>query len=163
MIEESTKNDAGELSPKKYDIAERITTALKGAMRSRDADTLNACRSIKAALIEKEKENGQPVDDSTAITLFKYLVKSKTKARDIFAENGRPDLAAENQLEIDILNSYLPAQMTQEDVRYALESIVKDNGLYKKANMGAVMKIFSEQHPDEDRKLASTLLQQILI
>lgn len=162
MIEEQKKQD-GEMSPRKYNIRESVDEQLKLAMRERRHADLMAYRNIKSEITAKEKENGKPADDSVIIPLFKTMIKTRAKAAETFKSAGRDDLAAENQLEIDIMAAHVPKQMDANELKYILEGIAKEHSMYSKSSMGSIMRIFSERHPDEDKGTAAKLLQQILV
>ena len=133
------------------------------AMKKRDVIELLALRNIKTEITNKEKEQGSELDDSAIIALFKVMVKSREKANETFMSNDRADLAENNLLEISIMSEYLPKQMVYDDIKKAVEGIVKDKQLYKKSDMGIIMKAFAEMHPDGSRGTVSEILKNILV
>lgn len=120
MIEDTVKNQEGEMSPRRYVIRQSIDDELKLALKERRMADLMAYRNIKAELTSKEKETGKPADDSVVIALFKSMVKSRNKAVETFVAAGREDLADENRREIAILSKHLPKQMEANEVKYTL-------------------------------------------
>lgn len=161
MIDNNEKQES-QVSPRTYRIRERIEELLRQAMRDRDKVMLQAYRNIKTEITVKEKEYGKPADDAAIMSLFKAMVKSRTKAIETFVQAGRQDLADENRTECNIMSQFLPAEMTDEQVKYILEDIVKISGMYRKSDMGRVMAAFSEKFPEEDKGRAASILKNIL-
>ena len=123
---------------------ERIDEDLKTAMKAREADKLNVLRMLKAALknvaIEKHGATGQ-LDDADAVPVIRKQVKQRQDAIEGFEKGHRPELAAKEKMELEILNGYLPKQLSESELQALVAEAVAEAGATSKAQMGAVMKI----------------------
>ncbi len=122
---------------------ERIDHDLKEAMKAREADRLNVLRMLKAALknaaIEKHGATGQ-LDEAEAVPVIRKQVKQRQDAIEGFEKGHRPELAAKEKLELEILSQYLPQQLRAEELRALVAEAIAEAGATSKAQMGAVMK-----------------------
>jgi uncharacterized protein YqeY len=123
---------------------ERIDHDLKEAMKAREADRLGVLRMLKAALknaaIEKHGATGQ-LDDLEALPVIRKQVKQRQDAIEGFEKGHRPELAAKEKAELELLSKYLPQEMSAEDLRALVAEAIAEAGATSKAQMGAVMKI----------------------
>src|ERR1700675_4905276 len=124
-------------------IQEEIDADLKNAMRLRDAERLSVLRLVKSALtnaaIEKRGAAGG-LADSEAVGVIRKQVKQRQDSIESFEKGGRPELAAKEKEELKTLESYLPKQMSAEDVAKSVREAIAEVGATSKAQMGAVMK-----------------------
>jgi uncharacterized protein YqeY len=124
------------------DLQQRIDADIKAAMLARDKDRLNVLRAIKSALLlELTKEGGEhAVSDDAGLKILQKLHKQRTEAAAIYHQQGRADLAAEDDAQAKIIEAYLPARLDAGD----LESLVKETlasiGAASMADMGRAMK-----------------------
>jgi uncharacterized protein YqeY len=123
---------------------ERIDSDLKEAMKARDAERLGVIRMLKSALknaaIEKYGVTGQ-LDDAEAIAIVRKQVKQRQDSIEGFEKGNRPDLAAKEKAESEILSAYLPQQLGPEEIKKLVAEVIAETGASSKAQMGAVMKI----------------------
>ena len=123
---------------------ERIDNDLKDAMKAREADRLTVVRMLKAALknaaIEKHGATGQ-LDDADAAAVIRKQVKQRQDAIEGFEKGHRPELAAKEKLELEILNTYLPKQLSAGEISALVKEAIAESGATSKAQMGAVMKL----------------------
>jgi uncharacterized protein YqeY len=124
-------------------LAERIDSDLKEAMRARDAAKLGVLRMLKSALkyaaIEKSGAEGE-LDDTEATQVIRKQVKQRQDSIESFEKGGRAELAEKEKGELAILNSYLPAAMSAEDLAGLVRETIAEVGATSRAQMGAVMK-----------------------
>jgi uncharacterized protein len=124
-------------------LAQRIDSDLKEAMRARDAVTLGVLRMLKSALkyaaIEKSGAEGE-LDDTEATQVIRKQVKQRQDSIESFEKGGRAELAEKEKGELAILNSYLPAAMSAEDLAGLVRETIAEVGATSRAQMGAVMK-----------------------
>ena len=122
-------------------LSEDINQEIKAAMIAKDKVKLAALRSIKSALmVEATKEGGTgEVDDETALSIIKKIHKQRKDAEKIYLEQGREDLAKDEAVEAQILENYLPAQMSEEEVRKIVQSVIAKVGAFSPADIGKVM------------------------
>ena len=124
-------------------MQERIDAELKDAMRAKDAQKLGVLRMLKAALknlaIEKGGANAM-LDDAEATQVIRKQVKQRQDSIESFEKGGRPELAAKEKEEMEILNGYLPKAMSAEELSALVREAIAEVGATSKAQMGAVMK-----------------------
>jgi hypothetical protein len=123
---------------------ERIDHDLKEAMKARLADKLAVLRMLKSALKNAAIEKGGAtavLDDAEAIAVVRKQVKQRQDSVEGFEKGGRPELAAKEKTEIDVLNAYLPQQLSADDLTALVKAAIAESGATSKAQMGAVMKI----------------------
>jgi uncharacterized protein YqeY len=124
-------------------LAERIDADLKDAMRARDAARLGVLRMLKSALkyaaIEKSGAEGE-LDDAEATQVIRKQAKQRQDSIESFEKGGRAELAEKEKAELALLNQYLPAAMSTEDLSRLVRETIAETGATSKAQMGAVMK-----------------------
>jgi uncharacterized protein YqeY len=122
-------------------LPERIDADLKDAMRAKDAGKLAVLRGLKSALkyaaIEKADAS---LDDAAATQVIRKQVKQRQDSIESFEKGGRPELAAKEKEELEILNSYLPKGLSAEELSALVRETIAESGATSKAQMGAVMK-----------------------
>src|ERR1700704_5253237 len=121
---------------------ERIDSDLKDAMRAKDAARLGVLRMLKSALkyaaIEKSSED--QLDEAAASQVIRKQVKQRQDSIESFEKGGRPELAAKEKEELEILNAYLPKGMNADELTAMVRETIAEVGATSKAQMGAVMK-----------------------
>lgn len=124
-------------------LAERIDSDLKDAMRAKDAARLGVLRMLKSALkyaaIEKAGAEGQ-LDDTESTQVIRKQVKQRQDSIESFEKGGRAELAEKEKSELAILNQYLPAAMSGEELSRLVQETIAEVGATSRAQMGAVMK-----------------------
>lgn len=123
---------------------EQVDHDLKEAMKARQADKLATLRMLKSALKNAAIEKGGAeavLDDSEAMAVVRKQVKQRQDSVEGFEKGGRPELAAKEQAEIEVLNAYLPKQLSPEELTALVKEAIAEAGATSKAQMGAVMKI----------------------
>jgi uncharacterized protein len=124
-------------------IKETILNDLKSAMKAKDADRLRVLRSLKAKILEKEISErtggeAQITDEQTVEVLIK-AAKQRKESIDQFEKGGRSDLAESEKAELDIIESYLPKMMNEDEIRKEVKAYIGDTGASSLADMGKVM------------------------
>ena len=129
-------------------LTQRIDFDLKDAMRARDATRLGVLRMLKSALkysaIEKSGAAGE-LDDAEATQVIRKQVKQRQDSIESFEKGGRAELVEKEKDELAILNSYLPAAMSAEDIAQLVQNAISEVGATSRAQMGAVMKALAPQ------------------
>lgn len=122
----------------------RIDTELKEAMRSKNDLVLSVLRMLKSAVKYKEVEPGaQPLDDAGVMGVITTLIKQRRDSVEQYKAGGRADLAEKEEKEIAILQAYLPAQLSAEELAAEVKAAVAEAGAKSAKDMGAVMKILN--------------------
>ncbi|HXA57266.1 MAG TPA: GatB/YqeY domain-containing protein [Candidatus Acidoferrum sp.] len=119
---------------------ERVQSDLTAAMKGKDELRLSVLRMVKSALKHKEIEKMRPLDDMESLQVLQTLVKQRRESIDQFTKGGRPDLAEKESKEIGIIEAYLPAAPSDEEVRRAIEDAIAESGADSLKAMGAVVK-----------------------
>ena len=136
-------------------LLEQIDADLKKAMLERDEVTRDTLRMIKSALLT--------LDNPDELAVLARAVKSRRDSIKSYVEGGRQDLADKEQAEIEVIERYLPKQLSEDDAREAIAAIVEELGLSSKKELGKVMREVKARYPGQiDGKLASSIAAQLL-
>ena len=119
---------------------ERIQSDLTAAMKEKDELRLSVLRMMKSALKNKEIEKVRPLDDLESLQILQTLVKQRRESIDQFTKGGRKDLAEKEAKEITIIEEYLPAAPTDEEIHQAVEEAINEQSADSLKQMGAVIK-----------------------
>lgn len=123
------------------DLQHRIDADIKAAMLARDKDRLNVLRAIKSALLmELTKEGTSEVSEETGLRILQKLHKQRTEAAAIYHQQGRADLAAEDDAQAKIIEAYLPAPMGEAEMKAVVKETLASIGASSMADMGKAMK-----------------------
>ncbi len=122
-------------------LKERIDADLKEAMRSKDELGTSVLRMLKSAVKYKEVEpGGHALEDAGVLAVIQSLIKQRRDSVEQFRAGGRPELADKEEKEIAKLQSYLPAQMSADELRAEVLAAIAQVGAKGPKDMGAVMK-----------------------
>jgi uncharacterized protein YqeY len=121
-------------------VLEQIQQDIVSAMKARDELRLSTARMIKTALKKHEVDSMKPLDEASEQQILRSLVKQRHESADMFRKGGRPELAAKEDDERRIIESYLPAAASAEEIDAAVEAAVMETGASSAKQMGAVMK-----------------------
>ncbi len=113
---------------------------LTEALKARDELRLSTLRMVKAALKYKEVEKMQPLDDSEAMGVLRTLLKQRRESVEQFTKGGRLELAEKEGREIAIIEAYLPAAASDEEIAQAIAAAISETGANSPKQMGAVIK-----------------------
>lgn len=129
------------------DLQQRIDADIKAAMLARDKDRLNVLRAIKSALLlELTKEGGSHVlAEEAGLRILQKLHKQRAEAAAIYHQQGRTDLAAEDEAQAKVIEAYLPARLNAEQVQAAVQAVLSEIGATSMADMGRAMKGVNEK------------------
>ena len=120
-------------------IKDRITEDMKTAMRAKDAPRLGTIRLLLAALKQKEVDDRIVLDDAMVIAIVDKLIKQRKDSISQFSAAGRTDLADKETAELAVLEAYLPARLSVEQVAAEVAAIVAELGASGPGDMGKVM------------------------
>ncbi len=119
----------------------RIEGELKDSMRARDADRTSALRLILSSLRSAEKELGRPLRDEEELQVLQRERKRRLESAKAYREGGREDLAAAEEREAELIDAYLPEQLSDEELRAIAGDAVAELGATSPTEMGKVMAI----------------------
>ena|SRR5436853_44154 len=121
-------------------LQEKIQSDLAGAMRSKDPLRLSVLRMMKSAVKNKEVDKMKPLEEGEVLAVLNTLVKQRKDSVEQFRKGNREELALKEEAEIKIIEGYLPAGASDEDIRRAIEEAVQETGAASIKDMGRVMK-----------------------
>ena len=149
-------------------LKETIESEYKNALKSKDKSKISTYRLILSSIKDldisnRAGPNKKETDDEDIKKLFKKMVKQRAESIEIYKKNNRLDLLQVEQNEYDILTSFLPKQLGDEDTKKICEEVISKLGATSIKDMGKVMGELKKQHADEiDFSKAGTLLKQLL-
>lgn len=148
------------------ELEKKINDDIKQAMLSKDSRKLAALRAIKAALLlEKTGKDVSAgvIPDEVELKMLQKLVKQRREAASIYTQQNRPDLAEEETYQAKIIEAYLPAKLSEEDLRKMIAEAIKTTGALGIKEMGKVMGLVSKQVAGRaDNSQIATLLKEML-
>ena len=147
-------------------LRERFTQEMKDAMKGGDKSRLAAIRMIQAALKDRDIEArgaGKEVSEEDILALLQKMVKSRQESLTMYEQAGREDLAATERGEITVIQSFLPAQMSDEDVKAAIAAAITETGATAMKDMGKVVGVLKAKFTGQmDFAKASALVKAAL-
>ncbi|HLO71656.1 MAG TPA: GatB/YqeY domain-containing protein [Flavipsychrobacter sp.] len=145
-------------------LEQKVMEEMKGAMRAKDEAALRTLRAIKAAiLIEKTSGSGTEMTEADETKMLQKMAKQRRDSLDIFVQQNREDLAAKEREELAIIERFLPAQMSAEELQQVVKEIIAQVGASSPADMGKVMGVATKQLAGKaDGKLISETVKQLL-
>jgi uncharacterized protein YqeY len=121
-------------------LIDQVQKDMVAAMKSRAEARLSALRMIKAALMKLKVDSPKPLDEAAEMQLLKSLVKQRTEAAEAFRKAGREEQAAKEEAERALIESYLPAAASEEEMDAAIGEALAETGAASLKQMGVVMK-----------------------
>jgi hypothetical protein len=122
-------------------ISERLDGELKEALKSRDELRLSVIRLIKASLKNKEIEKGARLTEGDVLSVLSTLSKQRRESIDHFTSAGRLDLAEREKKELEVVHSYLPRQLSPQELDAVILSVIQECNAFSPTDMGKVMKL----------------------
>jgi hypothetical protein len=121
-------------------IVEKIEKDLVAALKAQETLKLSVLRMMKAALMNKKVELGKAVDDAEALAVLRTLAKQRRESVEAFRKGGRAGLADKEEAEIKIVEAYLPAAASDEDIDAAVAAAIAESGASTAKDFGKAMK-----------------------
>lgn len=146
-------------------LEQKVMTDLKTAMLAKDEKALRSLRAIKAAIIlaRTAEGAGREIKEEDEIKMLQKLIKQRKDSLEIYKGQHRSDLADKEQEEIDIIEKFLPKQMSPDELRIILQKIITETGASSPADMGKVMGVATKQLAGKsDGKSISTMVKELL-
>ncbi|MCK5857475.1 MAG: GatB/YqeY domain-containing protein [Bacteroidales bacterium] len=144
----------------------KINSDIKAAMIAKDKRKLEALRAVKSALllIKTGKDTSfAEVPEELELKTLQKLIKQRKESAEIFKSQDRAEMADEELYQADIIQAYLPAQMSEEDIKVIIEKIVAQTGASSMKDMGKVMGMASKQLAGKaDNKIISNIVRTLL-
>lgn len=132
------------------ELRTQITTDMKQAMKDGEKQKVATLRLVNAAMKDKDIEirvaGSGEVKDSDVLAVLQKMIKQREESLKMYTDNNRPELAEQEQLEIDIIKVYMPAMMGDDELKAAIESAITESGAAGPADMGKVMTILKSKY-----------------
>jgi uncharacterized protein YqeY len=143
-------------------LVDKINADIKSAMLAKEKEKLEALRGIKAALLLAQT-SGEIVTEDTETKILQKLVKQRREAADIYKTQNRLDLSEPEIFQADIIQQYLPAQMSEEEIKTIIKNIITQTNASSIKDMGKVMGFASKELAGKaDNKAVSDIVKQLL-
>lgn len=146
-------------------ILSNLTEEIKSAMRAKDSLKLESLRAIKSAVLlaQTAKGGGAELSDEEAIKILQRLVKQRKESASIFRDQGRSDLATPEEAQAEVIASFLPEQLSEEEVAKVVSEIIIKTGAEGMKDMGKVMGMASQELSGkaEGKMIANLVKQQL--
>lgn len=144
-------------------IQERIQEDLKAAMRGGEALRRDTLRMVIAAMKNRRIELGHALSEADELAVITNCVKTRTDSAEQYTAAGRPELAAKERAEIEVIQGYLPRQLDESEVRAIVKAKIAELGVTTKQDLGRVMKAVMAEHKGTvDGKLVQRLTGELL-
>lgn len=146
-------------------LFDQISNDIKEAMKARDKVRLEALRNIKKVFIEAKTAPGanDTLEDAQALKILQKLAKQGHDSADLYNSQNRPDLAEEEMAQVNVIESYLPKQMSEEEIEAVVKEIIAQTGAQSMKDMGKVMGVASKQLAGKaDGKKISEIVKKLL-
>ena len=147
----------------KMKLLKKIINEMYLSMKSGDKTKANALRTLVSKLKDQQIKLRKDISDEEALKVIKTLVKQRRESAQIFLKAGREELAEKENLEISILEKYLPKMISDDEIRVLVEGIVKEIGAKDFSDIGKVMPLVMKRGKGKvDGKLANDILKELL-
>ena len=127
------------------DIQAKLNEDMVTAAKAKDKIRLSALRMLKTALHNREIDLMRPLNETETMQVLSGLVKQRKDSIELFAKGGRQDLVEKEEAELKILQDFMPAQMSDEEVETLIQKAIADVGAASVKDMGKVMKVLMPQ------------------
>jgi len=144
-------------------LKEQITYDLKEALRAQDQTRLSTLRLLRAAIKNAEIEARQPLTEDEIAAIVNREIKRREESIAAYQEAGRADLVAKERAELDVLRTYQPAQLSEEEILALARQVIAEVGAVSPKDLGKVMKtIMPQVRGRADGRVVNTLVRELL-
>ena len=144
-------------------LLDTIQSDMYAAMKSGDKQRSGTLRVALSTLKDKKIEKQEDLTDMEEIKIIQNLVKQRKEAADIYKENGRNDLMENENAELEILNTYLPQMMSDDDLRALIKKVVSEIGATDLSDIGKIMpEVMKQTAGKADGKMAQSIVRELL-
>jgi len=126
-------------------IKDKIRKDLTESIKNKEALKVSTLRMMIAEIVNKEKEKGDSIDEDTAVKVFYSMIKKREEAAQHYGEAGREEAAQKERGEIDIIKSYLPPQLSEDEIREEARKVIAEVGAHDLKGLGKVMGILTKR------------------
>jgi hypothetical protein len=146
-------------------LEDKINSDIKAAMLSKDKKKLEALRAVKSAILltKTDKGGGAEMAEDTEMKILQKLVKQRKDSADLYQSQNRTDLAVDEIFQMEVIQKYLPEQLSEDDIREIVEEIILKTGAESMKDMGKVMGMASQKLAGKaDNKIISNIVKEKL-
>ena len=144
-------------------LYEKIQSDMYTAMKAGEKEKASTLRTVLAKLKDKQIDAREPLSEKDEIKVLQTLVKQRKESIDLYQKGGRSELAEAESFELEIINTYLPEMMNEDDVRKLIEEIIEETGAQSMADLGKVMpQIMKQGKGLIDGKTAQRIVGEML-
>ena len=144
-------------------LLKRLDEDLRAAMKSSDAVKLSALRMAKAAIKNLQIEKGRELSDDEIVAVLSSMAKQRRESIEQFSKGGREDLAEKERQELSVLQSYMPAQLSPDELEKLIIQAIQESSARLEADMGRVMKLLMPKIKGvADGKWVNTRVKELL-
>ena len=149
-------------------IREEIKKQLVEAMKNQEKEKVATLRLINSSIKDRDiadrsKGNYDGIDEAGILSLLQTMIKQRRESIEMYKQGGRDDLVAHEQGEIDVIQSFLPKQMSAEEMQTVIKEVIAQTGATGMKDMGKVMGVATKRFAGRaDGKVVSTLVRQLL-
>lgn len=145
-------------------LEQRINDDIKSAMLAKEKETLNALRAVKSALLLlKTEKNASEITEETELKTLQKLVKQRKESAEMYKAQNREDLYNEEMFQMNIISTYLPQQMSEEEITAVIKQLVEQENITDIKGMGKLMGLASKELAGKaDNKQVSEIVKKIL-
>ena len=144
-------------------LYEKIQSDMYTAMKAGEKEKASTLRTVLAKLKDKQIDTREPLSEKDEIKVLQTLVKQRKESIDLYQKGGRSELAEAESFELEIINTYLPEMMNEDDVRKLIEEIIEQTSALSMADLGKVMpQIMKQGKGLIDGKTAQRIVSELL-
>ena len=150
------------------DKRSEITAAMKDAMRNKNQTALSTIRLINAAMKDRDiaarsQGKGEGIDDAEILSMLQSMIKQRQESAKTYCDAGREELAEREEAEIEVIKTFLPQQLSEDEVNAAIDKIIEDTGADSIKDMGKVMGVLKAKYAGQvDMSKAGALVKEKL-
>lgn len=126
-------------------LKDRITEDMKNAMRAKDSERLGTIRMITSAIKQREVDERIALDDTQVLSVIEKMIKTRKESIAQFQSGGREDLVAKEQKEVDLLQAYMPEQLSEADLDKLIADSIAESGATSIKEMGKAMALIKQK------------------
>ncbi len=144
-------------------LKQTLSDTIKTSMKARELERVKVLRNVQAVIKQIEIDRQTELDDAQVLEVLQKQLKQRQESLTIFTENSRDDLAAKEQFEIDIINEFMPKQMTDDEISTLVNAEIAEQGATSMRDMGSVMGVLKNKTAGRaDPALISKLVKDAL-
>lgn len=144
-------------------LKEQLNQDMKAAMKGKQTDRLSTIRQLRSAIKNKEIELRQEIDDTAILAVITTLVKQRRESAELYRSNDRPELADKEEAELAVLQQYLPAQLSEDELRTLVAQVIAEAEATSLKDIGKVMPVvMTKTRGSAEGRLVNQIVKELL-